>query len=141
MLRKLCLLATLSVFLLGGSAIAGTFGKVVSIGGHASDVALDEPRGMLYIADFTANRIEVMSLATKTIQTSLNVMPQPYSISVSPDGHWLLVAHYGNVAAPGSPTNALTLIDLTQQLCEADVHVCRIRRWDWLLAPITTPWW
>jgi len=112
MLRKLCLLAALSVFLLGGSAIAGTFGKVVSIGGHASDVALDEPRGVLYIADFTANRIEVMSLTTKTIQTSLNVMPQPYSISVSPDDHWLLVSHYGNVAAPGSPTNALTLIDL-----------------------------
>ena len=113
MLRKLCLLAALSAFLLGHSAIAGTFGKVVSIGGHASDVALDEPRGVLYIADFTANRIEVMSLATQTIQTALNVMPQPYSISISPNGHWLLVAHYGNVAAPGSPVNGLTLIDLT----------------------------
>jgi len=44
MLRKLCLLATLSVFLPGDAVIAGTFGKVVSIGGHASDVALDEPR-------------------------------------------------------------------------------------------------
>jgi len=37
--------------------MAGTFGKVVSIGGAASDVALDEVRGVLYIADFTANRI------------------------------------------------------------------------------------
>ena len=111
MLRKLSLVA-LSAFLLGGSAQAGTFGKVVSIGGHASDVALDEPRGVLYVANFTANRIEVMSLSTKTIQTSLNVMAQPYSISISPDGHWLLVAHYGNIAAPGSPANALTLIDL-----------------------------
>ena len=113
MLRKLCLLATLCVFLPGHSALAATFGKVVSIGGHASDVALDEPRGVLYVANFTANRIEVMSLATKTIQTSINVAAQPYSISVSPDGHWLLLAHYGNVAAPGSPANALTLIDLT----------------------------
>jgi uncharacterized protein (TIGR03437 family) len=112
MLRKLCLLA-LSAFLLGQSAIAGTFGKVVSIGGHAADVALDEPRGVLYVADFTANRIEVMSLATQTVQTALNVMPQPYSISISPNGHWLLVAHYGNVASPGSPVNGLTLIDLT----------------------------
>ncbi len=112
MLRKLCLPAMLSALLLGQAAIAGTFGKVVSIGGHASDVALDEPRGVLYIANFTANRIEVMSLATQTVQTSLNVMPQPYSISLSPDGHWLLVAHYGNIATPGSPANALTLIDL-----------------------------
>jgi uncharacterized protein (TIGR03437 family) len=111
MLRKLCL-AALSAFLLGDAVMAGTFGKVVSIGGAASDVALDEPRGVLYVADFTANRIEVMSLATNTIQTSLNVMAQPSSISVSPDDHWLLVAHYGNVAAPGSSNNGLTLIDL-----------------------------
>jgi len=112
MLRKLHLLAILSAFLLGHSALAGTFGKVVPIGGHASDVALDEPRGLLYVANFTANRIEVISLATNTVQTRVNVMPQPYSISISPDGHWLLVAHYGNLAMPESPANALTLIDL-----------------------------
>jgi uncharacterized protein (TIGR03437 family) len=112
MLRKLYLPAIVSAFLLGHPALAGTFGKVVPIGGHAADVALDEPRGVLYVANFTANRIEVMSLATNTIQTSVNVMPQPYSISVSPDGHWLLVAHYGNLALPESPNNVLTLIDL-----------------------------
>ena len=113
MLRKLCLVAALCAFLPAHAAMAATFGKVVSIGGHASDVALDEARGVLYIANFTANRIEVMSLATKTLLTEINVMPQPYSISVSPDGHWLLLAHYGNIASPGSPANALTLIDLT----------------------------
>jgi uncharacterized protein (TIGR03437 family) len=112
MLRKLCLLAILSAFLLGHSALAGTFGKVVPIGGHASDVALDETRHVLYVANFTANRIEVISLATNTIQTRVNVMPQPYSISISPDGHWLLVAHYRNLALPESPANSLTLIDL-----------------------------
>jgi uncharacterized protein (TIGR03437 family) len=111
MLRKSWFVAA-TVFLLAGSALAGTFGKVVSIGGHASDVALDEPRGVLYIANFTANRIEVMSLQSNTIQTSLNVAAQPSSIAVSPDGHWLLVAHYGNNTAPASPTNGLTLIDL-----------------------------
>ena len=41
--------------------LAGTFGKVIPIGGHASDLALDEARGVLYIANFTANRIEVMT--------------------------------------------------------------------------------
>ena len=112
MLRKLCSLAMLSAFLLGGSAFAGTFGKVVSIGGHASDVALDEPRGVLYVANFTANRIEVISLATKNLQTSLNVAAQPSSISISPDGRWLLVAHYGNIAAPAASNNGLTVIDL-----------------------------
>jgi len=111
MLRKSWFVAA-SVLLLAGSALAGTFGKVVSIGGHASDVALDEPRGVLYIANFTANRIEIMSLQSNTVQTSLSVAAQPSAISVSPDGHWLLVAHYGNNAAPSSPTNGLTLVDL-----------------------------
>src|SRR5437870_232492 len=39
---------------------AGVFGRVVPIGGQASDIALDEARGVLYIANFPANRIEVM---------------------------------------------------------------------------------
>ena len=64
---------------LTGTLCAGTFGKVVSVGGHASDLALDEGRGVLYIANFTANRIDVMSLANNTIQTSINVPPQPSS--------------------------------------------------------------
>jgi len=42
---------------LAGTVWAGTFGKVVPIGGHASDLALDEGRRVLYIANFTANRI------------------------------------------------------------------------------------
>jgi DNA-binding beta-propeller fold protein YncE len=98
-------------------ALAGTFGKVVTIGGQANDLALDEARGVLYVANFTANRIEVMSLASNTIQTSINVPKQPNGISLSPDGHWLLVSHYGNrtstPSTPATQTNALTLIDLT----------------------------
>ena len=111
MVRKSWFVAA-TVFLLAGAALAGTFGKVVSIGGEASDLALDEPRGVLYIANFTANRVEVLSLQSNTIQTSLSVPAQPSAVSVSPDGHWLLVAHYGNNAAPASPSNGLTLIDL-----------------------------
>ena len=44
-----------------------TFGTVVPIGGEAADLALDQTRSVLYIANFTANRIDVMSLATNTI--------------------------------------------------------------------------
>jgi uncharacterized protein (TIGR03437 family) len=111
MLRKSWIVAMAGAMLLSGAALAGTFGKVVSIGGAAADLALDESRGVLYIANFTANRIEVMSLATNTIQTSINVAAQPSAVTLSPDGHWLLVAHYG-ARTTGSPTNALTLIDL-----------------------------
>ena len=95
------------------AAWGGTFGKVVTIGGQASDLALDEARGVLYIANFTANRIEVMSLADNSIQTSINVAPQPGSLALSPDGRWLVVAHYGPWTAPTSSANGLTVIDLT----------------------------
>lgn len=92
---------------------ANTFGQVVTIGGEAIDIALDESRGVLYIANFTANRIDVMSLANYAIQTSINVAAQPSSISLSPDNHWLLVAHYGDTTPPATQSNLLTLIDLT----------------------------
>lgn len=95
------------------AAWGGTFGTVVSIGGQASGVALDEPRGVLYIANFTANRIEVMSLSNYAIQTSINVAAQPSSLALSPDGHFLVVTHFGNAAPPASSTNAVTVIDLT----------------------------
>lgn len=96
----------------GPMARGATFGQVVAIGGHASDVALDEARGVLYIANFTANRIEVMSLSNGSIQTSMNVAAQPGSLAISPDGRWLVVTHYGNFQAPNSTANALTVIDL-----------------------------
>ncbi len=95
------------------TAWGGTFGKVVAIGGHAADIALDEARGVLYVANFTANRIEVMSLADNSIGTSINVAPQPGSLALSPDGRYLVVAHFGNFQAPDTPRNALTVIDLS----------------------------
>ena len=113
MLRKSWILALAGAILVSGAVPLGTFGRVVPIGGAASDLALDEGRGVLYIANFTANRIEVMSLSNNSIQTSINVASQPGSVSLSPDGRFLLVAHFGNNATPASPTNALTLIDLT----------------------------
>jgi uncharacterized protein (TIGR03437 family) len=112
MFRKHWILAIACGAMMASAIHAGTFGTVVAIGGQASDIALDPARGVLYIANFTANRIDVMTLSNNTIQTSINVPNQPSSISVSPDAHWLLIANYGNNAS-GSSTNALTLVDLT----------------------------
>ena len=104
--------ATLTWVLASGALWAGTFGRVVPIGGQASDIALDEARGVLYIANYTANRIEVMNLADLSIPRSINVQPLPNSIALSPDGEFLVITHYGNFAPPGNPTNALTVINL-----------------------------
>ena len=35
------------------------------------------------------------------------------ALALSPDDHYLVVANYGNAAAPASPSNAITVIDLT----------------------------
>ena len=94
-------------------ARAATFGSVVPIGGHAADIVLDEARGVLYVPNFGAARIDVVSLAKQAVASSLHVAPYPGSISLSPDGRFLVVAHFGNFQAPNSSANALTVIDLT----------------------------
>src|ERR1700689_2045090 len=107
MLKSYCWKTVLAASLGAAAACGGTFGTVVSLGGEASDLALDETRGVLYIADFTANRIDVMSLATNSIQTSINVAAQPSSIAMSPDGPYLGATNYGNAVAPASSSNGL----------------------------------
>lgn len=99
--------------LLAASMDGAPLGKVVAIGGNAADLALDEARGVMYIANFTANRIDVMSLADNSIQTSINVAPQPGSIALSPDGQYLVIAHFGNFTTPNTANNALTIMNMT----------------------------
>src|ERR1019366_8490415 len=111
-LFSLALLATLTVSI----ASAATFGRVVTTGGPASDIALDEKRGFLYIANYTSARIDVMSLADYSISRSMSVAAYPGGVAISPDGHYLVVTHYAssNGAALTQPgQDAVTVIDLT----------------------------
>lgn len=109
----LCALASAGA---GGNALlrAASFGKVIPIGGNASDLALDEARGVLYIANFTANRIEVLNLSDHAISRSFNVPAQPGSLALSPDGRFLVVTHFGNVdtTTGATPYNGLTVLNL-----------------------------
>jgi uncharacterized protein (TIGR03437 family) len=102
----------LGAILIANLSEAAPFGRVTALGGQGADLALDEPRGVLYVANFGGRRIDVVSLATGAVTTSMNVAPQPGSLSLSPDGRWLVVTHYGNFTTPNPPQNALTLIDL-----------------------------
>jgi uncharacterized protein (TIGR03437 family) len=74
-------------------------------------LALDEARGVLYVANYTANRVEVMSLADGSIRTSINVSAQPSSVALSADGRYLVVAHFGSFQQ-GANNNGLTVLDL-----------------------------
>src|SRR5437660_11659407 len=106
-----CLILTAFAALLSSSpCVAASFGTVVAIGGHASDIALDESRGVLYIANYTANRIEVMNLSNQSIGTSINV-PFPGSISMSRDAKYLVATTYANFqGTSGQASNIITLI-------------------------------
>ena len=103
-----------------GRSVAATFGTVVPIGGTPSDIALDEPRKVLYIADFGCSCIDVMSLADNTIQNSINVAAFPAGIALSPNGQYLVVIHYANFGSSSSATapsggNLVTVINLNTQ--------------------------
>src|SRR5437588_606812 len=94
-----------------------TVGTVIPIGGHGSDLALDESRGLLYVSNFTGNAIVVISLANNTIQRRIPVAPQPSGIGMSPDGRYLVIVHYGNWDTKDQnhtfvPDNSLTVLDL-----------------------------
>jgi uncharacterized protein (TIGR03437 family) len=103
-------LAGLLALLPVARATGGTFGSVVPLRGHASDLALDERRGVVYVANLTANRIEVVSLADRTLRSPIGVPWQPSAIALSPDGRYLVVTHYWNFQ-PSSPP-PVTVVDL-----------------------------
>ena len=68
-----------------------------AVGGHVSDIVLDEARGALYISNFTARRIDVMSVTDKKVVRSIDVAAQPGAMAISPNGQFLVVTHVGPI--------------------------------------------
>jgi len=97
---------------------AATFGNVVTtVGGHPSDIALDESRGQLYIANFTACEVDVMSTATNAITTSINYSSgsscdHAAALALSLDSRYLVVLSYQNGTSTPQGADAITVIDL-----------------------------
>ncbi|HEX4276992.1 MAG TPA: hypothetical protein VHZ74_16660, partial [Bryobacteraceae bacterium] len=56
---------------------AANFGTVVPVRGHLSDIAIDTQRNVVYGANFTANRVEVLSMASQSLLSPINVGLQP----------------------------------------------------------------
>lgn len=74
--------------------MAGTFGRLVSLRGAISDIALDERRQVLYAANFTANRIEVVSLADLNLKAVLPMPETPSTLALSQDQRFLVAGHF-----------------------------------------------
>jgi len=112
-LAKRMACALLALFSITGAAFAATFGTAVPVRGTVSDLALDEGRGKLYIANLSAGRIEVMDTASRTIQNPLSVPLPPSAVTLSPDGQYLVVGEYDNFDA-SSAKGGLTIFNLNQ---------------------------
>jgi uncharacterized protein (TIGR03437 family) len=91
-----------TVLLISCSSVHGaTYGSVVQVRGTVSDIALDERRQRLYIANFSANRVEVLNTVDRSLLPSLPVSGPPSSVALSPDNRYLVVGIDNNfVEAP-----------------------------------------
>ena len=104
MVRPIVALAATGIdgYLALPGALGATFGTVIPLGGLASDVVLDEARGVVYVANMTANEVQVVSTQTKTVQSSYQIQ-QPSSLALSPDGRYLVIAQYPNWVPSPTP--------------------------------------
>lgn len=101
-----------AILLLACLNLAGAnFGKTVVIGGHASDIALDDRRSVLYIANFGGRRIDVMSTSDHTLQTPIRLDSEPSSVALSASGRYLVATHFDALGGSTNPAR-LTILDL-----------------------------
>lgn len=94
---------------------AATFGTAVPVRGTVSDIALDETRSRLYIANFAAGRIEVMNTSDPKFGfgTPLLVTKPPSAVALSPGNHFLVVGEYDTFNA-SAETGGLAIFNLDQ---------------------------
>ncbi len=106
-------LVFLAFSLLASAAFGATFGTRVVLGGQTSDLALDEARGLVYVANYTANRIDVVSTSTLRRVTTIAMPAGPASVALSPDGNYLVATHMMNfdptIATPDYGLSVITL--------------------------------
>ncbi|MEQ1946823.1 MAG: hypothetical protein ABL995_06530 [Bryobacteraceae bacterium] len=116
--RASLLMLVLGFLGLAPESRAATFGSVVPVRGTVSDIALDESRNAVYAANFTAYRIEVIDLSSRSIRTTIPVGRPPSAIALSPNNRYLIIGEYEtpNPDPAGAPPfdghGGLTIRDL-----------------------------
>src|SRR5271155_2756795 len=73
---------------------AATLGRVVPLVGGASDIVLDETRGLVYLPSSVENLLNIYSISKSGFQTSIATDQTPLSAALSRDGKSLYVACY-----------------------------------------------
>ena len=93
---------------------ANTFGEIIALPGHINDVALDEVRRLVYAGNFSAGRVEVISMATNQRISSFPTSPQPSAMSgmaMSLDARFLVAINVP-VTSGVSQLSSITVINL-----------------------------
>lgn len=103
LVRKLILTLCLAAWASAGAGRAfaqldgrNAIGEVVQLPGQINEIFVDESRGLLYAANFTGGRVEVVSMSTLTRLSSFQTSPVPAGVSgmaVSADGRWMVVTN------------------------------------------------
>jgi len=84
--------------------IGATLGRPVPIIGGATDLALDEARSRIYLTSSVQNLIQVYSIQSQSVQTTVQTDQTPLSVAISRNGKFLYVTCFDS--------SALDVIDL-----------------------------
>src|SRR5690349_15781471 len=81
-----------------------TFGIVNPLSGTPSDLLLDEGRGLLYLVNSNANRVDVYDYVNRKQNGPIAVGTFPLSAAISPDGKYMYVSN--------TQSTTLSVVDL-----------------------------
>src|SRR5262249_54918319 len=98
-----------------GQSVGATFGEVVPLGGTPSDMVLDEQRGLLYLVNSNANRVDVFDYSKKQVVGAFGVGLSPLAAAMSMDGQYLYVTNNGS--------STLSVVDLNSGNIPATVSL------------------
>ena len=93
---------------------ANTFGQIIALPGHINDVALDEVRQLVYAGNFSAGRVEVISMTTNQRISQFPTSPQPSAMAgmaMSLDARFLVAINVP-VTSSVSQLSSITVINL-----------------------------
>jgi uncharacterized protein (TIGR03437 family) len=91
-------------------ANAATFGRIVPLVGGASDIALDEGRGRLYLTSSLQNLVQVYSIQRQSFLSTIATDQTPLSSAISRDGKFLYVTCYDSAAMDVIDLDALAVV-------------------------------
>lgn len=92
-----------------------TFGEVISLGGTPYDVVLDESRGVLYLVNANANKIDIYDYVNKQMSGSIAVGTFPTGAAMSMDNNYLYVTN--------TQSSTLSVINLNGQFVQNNISL------------------